>query len=214
MITLVASLKGGTGKSTVNFNLAVWLATKGFKVSLFDFDPQKTLSDVIDNRNEEEFEPALSVKSDFSKLKRYKETQILVDIGTSDLETMEKAIARADRIVIPVPPSQADVWSTQRFLGMVKKIRGGEDKMPEIFAFINRADTNPFIRETQETAEVLKQLPYIKFIYARLGQRTAFRRSFSEGLAVFEMEPNSKAAAELNALATLLYSSLFIHENN
>lgn len=214
MITLVASLKGGTGKSTVNFNLGVWLATQGFKVRLFDFDPQKTLSDVIDNRDEEEFTPVIKVTSDFNKLRRKKDTQTLVDIGTSDMETMEKAIAKADRIVIPVPPSQADVWSTQRFIGMVKKIRGGEDKLPEMFAFVNRADTNPFIRETQETAEVLKQLPYIKFIYARLSQRTAFRRSFSEGLAVFEMEPNSKAAAELNALATLLFSSLFIHENN
>ncbi len=213
MITLVASLKGGTGKSTVNFNLGVWLATQGFKVDMFDFDPQRTLSDVIDNRCEEAFEPALSVKTDISKLKRKKDTQVLIDVGTSDLETMEQAIVKTDRIVIPVPPSQADVWSTQRFIGMVKKIRGGEDKMPEMFAFVNRADTNPFIRETQETSEVLKQLPYIKFIYARLSQRTAFRRSFSEGLAVFEMEPNSKAAAELNALATLLYASLFIHEN-
>ena len=126
---------------------------------------------------------------------------------------MEQSIKQADRIVIPVPPSQADVWSTQRFIGMIKKLRGGEDKLPEMFAFINRADTNPFIRETAETSEVLKQLPHIKFIYARLSQRTVFRRSFSEGLAVFEMEPNSKAAAEINALATLLFSSLFIHEN-
>jgi chromosome partitioning protein len=213
MITLVGSLKGGTGKSTVNFNLAVWLVSHGFNVKLYDFDPQKTLTDVIENREEEGFEPALQVEHDLAKLKRKKETQILVDVGTSDMTSMEEAIRKADRIVIPVPPSQADVWSTQRFIGMVKQLRGGENKMPEMFAFINRADTNPFIRETAETSEVLKQLPYIKFIYARLSQRTVFRRSFSEGLAVFEMEPNSKAAAEINALATLLFSSLFIHEN-
>lgn len=213
MITLVGSLKGGTGKSTVNFNLAVWLATHGFNVDLFDFDPQKTMTDVIENRQEEEYQPELNVKHDISKLKRKKNTEILVDIGTSDMKTLEMSIKKADRIVIPVPPSQADVWSTQRFIGMVKKFRDGEDNMPEMFAFINRADTNPFIRETAETSEVLKELPYIKFIYARLSQRTVFRRSFSEGLAVFEMEPNSKAAAELNALATLLFSSLFIHEN-
>jgi chromosome partitioning protein len=36
---------------------------------------------------------------------------------------------------------------------------------------------------------------------SRLSQRIAFRRSFSEGLAVFELEPSGKAAAELNALA-------------
>ncbi|HDK37740.1 MAG TPA: ParA family protein, partial [Thiolapillus brandeum] len=34
----------------------------------------------------------------------------------------------------------------------------------------------------------------------------AFRRSFSEGLAVFEMDPRSKGAAEWNALAAVLYA--------
>ena len=145
MITLVGSLKGGTGKSTVNFNLAVWLMSQGFKVKLFDFDPQRTLSDVIENRQEEEYEPALAVSKDIKQLKKYKDIQTLVDVGTSDMDKLEKAILKADRIVIPVPPSQADVWSTQRFIGMVKKFRGGEDKMPEMYVFINRADTNPFI---------------------------------------------------------------------
>jgi len=85
MITLVGSLKGGTGKSTVNFNLAVWLAL------------------------EEEYEPNLSVKQEFNKLKRKKDTQVLVDVGTSDMETLEKSIKKADRIVIPVPQTAGNV---------------------------------------------------------------------------------------------------------
>ncbi len=35
-----------------------------------------------------------------------------------------------------------------------------------------------------------------------------FRRSFSEGLAVFELEPSGKAAHEFNRLAALLYPRL------
>jgi chromosome partitioning protein len=212
MITLVGSLKGGTGKSTINFNLAVWLATHGFPVQLFDLDPQRTLSDVIDNRIEEGFLPDLSVETDLKNMTSDPDVQVLIDVGTSDMKALNAAIFEADRIVIPVPPSQADVWSTQRFIGMIKKVRGDKG-FPDMFALINRADTNPAIMETRETSEALKQLPFLKFIYARLGQRTGFRRSFSEGLAVFEMEPNGKAAAELNALATLLFSFLFFHEN-
>jgi chromosome partitioning protein len=83
-------------------------------------------------------------------------------------------------------------------------------KSPELLAFVNRADTNPAVRETNEAQEALKQLPGMKIVMARLGYRTVFRRSFSEGLAVFELEPNSKAAIEVNALATVLFSSLFI----
>ena len=106
MITLVGSLKGGTGKSTVNFNLAVWLMSQGFKVKLFDFDPQRTLSDVIENRQEEEYEPALAVSKDIKQLKKYKDIQTLVDVGTSDMDKLEKAIIKADRIVIPVHPAR------------------------------------------------------------------------------------------------------------
>ena len=46
MLTVVGNLKGGTGKSTVAFNLAVWLAHDKTGVMAFDLDPQCTLIDV------------------------------------------------------------------------------------------------------------------------------------------------------------------------
>ena len=61
MITVVGNLKGGSGKSTVACNLAVWMAHSGQNVVAFDLDPQATLSDVNEVRNEEETEPALRV---------------------------------------------------------------------------------------------------------------------------------------------------------
>jgi chromosome partitioning protein len=48
-------------------------------------------------------------------------------------------------------------------------------------------------------------LPNIRFIKPRLSQRTLFRRSFSEGLAVFELDPRGKGAKEFYALAASLY---------
>lgn len=209
MITVIGSLKGGSGKSTVTFNLAVWLAMAGQKVISIDADPQATLTDVVEVRNEEGFEPEVllapaRVLTDPEFIRQYDE--ILVDIGTADLETMKLAIRNADRIVIPVPPSQADVWSAQRFLRMIDSVSGGLG--PKVLAFINRADTHSAIRETEETAEALTVLPGVKFIKIRVAQRTAFRRSFSEGLAVFEMDPRSKGALEWHALATKLYPNV------
>jgi len=209
MMTVVGTLKGGTGKSTVSFNLSVWLASYGFKVQVFDLDPQQTLVDVVAIRTEEGYEPPLSVETDIKKLKRKKGYQTLVDVGTADITALKEAVKRADRVIIPVPPSQADVWSTQRFLGIVEGVMENK-KSPELLAFVNKADTNPAVRETNETQEALRQLPGMKFVMARLGHRTVFRRSFSEGLAVFELEPRGKAATEMNALATVLFSSLFI----
>lgn len=207
MITVIGNLKGGTGKSTVAFNLAVWLKLHHGGVTLFDLDPQKTLSDVVDIREEEGYEPDLEVFDDVSALKAWKnkKTEVIVDVGTSDFESMKKALKLADRIITPVPPSQADIWSTQRFIKIIRENAGGTEKMPPILGFINRADTHRGVRETDEAEEALEFLKSISRINIRLYQRTAYRRSFSEGLAVFEMQPTSKASKEILSLAKLLY---------
>ncbi len=204
MITVIGNLKGGTGKSTVTFNLAVWLALNDHKVRVFDLDPQATLSDVGDIREEDEYEPVIAISNSFSELKKARQEQVLVDIGTADTDAMRKAIEVTDRIIVPVPPSQADIWSTQRFIKMVVDIRG-KKKMPQMLGFVNRADTHIGVRETGEAEDALKILPHIDFIDTRLYQRTTYRRSFSEGLAVFELEPKGKAAAEVNKFASMLY---------
>ncbi len=206
MITVVGNLKGGTGKSTVTFNLAVWLALNDHEVKLFDLDPQATLSDVVDIRDEDEYEPAISISNSIDELEKAQDEEVLIDIGTADTESMKRAIALTDRIIVPVPPSQADIWSTQRFIKMVLDIRGKEN-MPQMLGFVNRADTHKGVRETGEAEDALKMLPYIDLIGTRLYQRTTYRRSFSEGLAVFELEPKGKAAAEVNKFASLVYQA-------
>ncbi len=205
MITVIGSLKGGSGKSTVTFNLAVWLEMAEAEVVVVDADPQATLSDVAEVRLEEGFEPFLTLK-DISTLSRKKlkgYDEVLIDVGTSDIESMKQALSIADRVVIPVPPSQADIWSTQRFLQFLDDALDG--KRPELLAFINRADTHHAIRESDEAAAALVALPGIKFIKYRLCQRTVFRRSFSEGLAVYELDPRGKGAKEFYALTAALY---------
>jgi len=205
MITVIGSLKGGSGKSTVTFNFAVWLAMAEADVLIVDADPQATLSDVVEVRAEEGFEPHLQVKDASSlsrkKLKGYDE--VIIDVGTADIESLKGALSLADRVIIPVPPSQADIWSTQRFLRFVDEAVEGES--PDLLAFINRADTHRAIRESDEAAAALVSLPGVKFVKQRLCQRTVFRRSFSEGLAVYELDPRGKGAREFYALTSAIY---------
>ncbi|MCU7845497.1 MAG: AAA family ATPase [Candidatus Thiodiazotropha sp. (ex Monitilora ramsayi)] len=212
MITVIGSLKGGSGKSTVTFNLAVWLEMAEAEVLVVDADPQATLSDVAEVRTEEGYEPFLTLK-DISTLSRKKlkgYDEVLIDVGTSDIESMKLALTLADRVVIPVPPSQADIWSTQRFLQFLDDALDGQQR-PELLAFINRADTHHAIRESDEAAAALVSLPGIRFIKHRLCQRTVFRRSFSEGLAVYELDPRGKGSKEFYALTAALYPDYISH---
>ena len=201
MITVVGNLKGGTGKSTIVFNLAIWLLHTNGRVAVYDLDPQATLSDVAELRSEEGFKPLLSVASG---LPEHSFEETLIDIGVSNTVGLYAALARADRVIIPVSPSQADVWSTQRFLHVIRTAR---TKAPILCAFINRADTHPTARENAETEAALRQLSGLEVLSVRLAQRVAFRHSFSEGLAVFELEPSGKASQELMALAEAVYGA-------
>ncbi|RKZ63918.1 MAG: ParA family protein [Gammaproteobacteria bacterium] len=206
MLTVVGNLKGGTGKSTVAFNLAVWLAHDKTGVKAFDLDPQCTLVDVNDVRIEDGYEPAFEVSTDLAELEamakdKKNKTPIIVDMSATNMFAMEKAISLADRILIPVQPSQADIWSTQRFL---KIVNNNIKKNAEVLGFLNRADTHIGVRETDEADQALHMMQGIKPIGIRLHQRTAYRRSFSEGLAVFELDPMGKASKEMKKLATML----------
>ena len=207
MITVVGNLKGGTGKSTVAFNLAIWVATRCQSgVSVYDLDPQATLSDAFEIREEEGYQPIIQPLTEIALLGQEKnDTEVIIDIGMSDITSMKQALAQADRVIIPVAPSQADVWSTQRFLKIIKEACKTKN-LPERLVFINRADTHPKVRETAETREALNMLSEITVLDVCLYQRTIYRRSFSEGQAVFEMEARSKATQEIEKLGQRLYS--------
>lgn len=207
MITVIGNLKGGSGKSTVTFNLALWLMREGKEVITYDLDPQCTLTDVVQVRKEESYEPVLKVLNRLpknqSKIPADSNEEILIDVGTANMTGMKNAISRADRIIIPVPPSQADIWSTQRFLYMIASTIK-KDQPVKVIAFINRADTHVNIRESDEAEEALRTLPGIQILPIRLCQRTTYRRSFSEGLAVFELDATSKASTEFEEFAQSL----------
>ncbi len=205
MLTLYANFKGGTGKSTLVFNMAMWRIAQGKTVTVCDLDPQRTVSDVAEIRDEDGVEPALKVVHKLPAEGKAK-GDWLIDVGTSDMKALRAAIRMCSKIVIPVTPSQADIWATQHFLDIVTEERKG-GKLPPIVAFVNRADPHPRSRENAESLEALETLKMIKALPQKMVQRLAFRRSFSEGLAVFEQEPSGKAAQELDELARAIYGS-------
>jgi len=206
MITVVANLKGGSGKSTVSFNLAIWLLTNGYKVQAFDLDPQLTFHDVAQIRKDEEHQPVLTVEAlERVSTELNPDAEVIFDVGAVNQEGMREAIRLADRVIIPVPPSQPDVWATQRFLKIIRDARKGIEEQLEILVFVNRADTHHAVRESDDTEAALAQLAKVTVLPHRLYQRTIYRRSMSEGLAVFELGHSSKGSDEFDNFAGALY---------
>lgn len=200
-VIIVGNLKGGSGKSTVAFNLGLWLSSRGIDLDLVDLDPQKTLSDLVAVREEIGAKPRLrppaaSLASDPDG------RWTLIDFGAADVERMHDVTPHADIVLVPVIPSQADIWDTQRYLQL---IRGKRKANSVVALFVNRADPPDVSRETRETISALKAMAGgcegAVALSAMLGRRVAFCRSLSEGQGVFELKKNSKASKEFDAFA-------------
>lgn len=203
---VVANLKGGSGKSTVAFNLAVWLAHRGARLALVDLDPQKTLSDLVAVRGELEIAPGLPVPGDApASVAPTAGTWTIVDVGAADREGMAAAIERADLVLVPVLPGQADVWATERHLAAID---GRRPDHCAVRLFLNRADPGEVGRETREALDALAQLAGMRrattLLSTGLTRRVAFCRSLSEGRAVFELDAKSKATDEFEALVAAI----------
>jgi len=208
MITLVANLKGGVGKSTLAFHLIIWLLHQRRKVMAIDADPQQTLGDIMEVRAEEGITPIIELSNKTLMLLPKSSditSEVVIDVGTQDMHAFRQAIIKADRILIPVMPSQADVWATQRFLRLVKDLR--EDNLPELLVLINRGDKNPENSDTMDTHEILGTIKELSVIDYVLHDDEDYRSALFEGQACFELNPDGAAAKEFSKVAMCLYEN-------
>lgn len=204
---VVANLKGGSGKSTLAFNLAVFLAGRGVALRLIDLDPQKTLTDLVAVREELDLVPGLPRPEPTLRPSDDAAAWTVVDVGAADRDGMMAAIGRADLVLVPVLPGQADVWATERHLVAVDAVRPDHCAVRLV---LNRADPGETTRETREAIEALGELARRRRAAAvlptRLSRRIAFCRSLSEGCAIFELDAKSKATAEFEALTAAIFA--------
>jgi chromosome partitioning protein len=71
---------------------------------------------------------------------------------------------------------------------------------------ISQQETNPLITEAAEARALLAELRHFAMLPMAIGDRKAYRDAMAAGKGVTELN-NSKAAAEIEALATAIYGS-------
>lgn len=209
MIYTIGGIKGGTGKTTVATNLAVWLSKQGqgTDVLLIDADEQESATDFTAFReqtlNGETGYTAIKltgdqVRSQVSKLKG-KYDHIVIDSGGRDTVSQRAALVVSDIVLLPFQPRSYDFWTITKVQNLLNEIRAVKPNELKAFVFLNRADVRS--AENRETAEALGQIEGIEFIDVQLGNRKAFANAAGQGLSVIELSPqDEKATMELNAL--------------
>jgi len=156
MIITLCGQKGGTGKTTLSFLLAETLSRAGKRVAVRDDDPQKSLTEVIEEtRADGKTKVELWDKSragDFDF--------VIVDTQPRlDSRVLQESIREADRLILPLKPSMVDIRATLPAVEMVKANLG---KDARAFVVWNMVKPGTRISRELESLEAMIGLPVLK----------------------------------------------------
>jgi len=199
-IVAVANTKGGVGKSTIACNFAIEAAKEKKNILLVDSDVQGSSIGFRAMRDNDDIK-ALSIVTptlhkDLPAMKSSFDL-IIIDAGGRDGQVFRSALMASDIVVIPLLPSQYDIWAARDSLEILKEARVYKT-LTAVFLFNQVIQNTNIAKEASEALKEITNENDIKLLESTLYSRVAYKGSISRGLGVSEYEPNSKAALEVN----------------
>ena len=194
-VLAILSQKGGVGKTTLATCLAVAAEQDGKTSVIFDLDPQATASFWKDTRQTNT--PAVVSIQPVriaSMLKSAAEagTDIaIIDGAAIARDVAYEAATVADFVLIP---TRTAVFDTISMLSTMEIVRQQHKPFSIVLTFVP-----PIGRETTDAIQVVSELKS-EICPVHIGNRKAYFRAQSKGLAVQEYEPVGKAANEIKNL--------------
>ena len=155
---LVASSKGGVGKTTVATQLAAQAAIDGLNTVLVDADPQGSSTRWAERRADlsSAVLPIDGTRKAWQKRIPEDAQRVFIDAPAGAMAgELEGFLDVADAVVVPVPPSALDIEATVPFLNAIAKhprVRKGE--LP--IALVGNK-LKPWTNASQQAMDVLRQ---------------------------------------------------------
>ncbi|RPE80062.1 ParA family protein [Vulcaniibacterium tengchongense] len=159
---LVASSKGGVGKTTIVTHLAAQAALDGLRTVLVDADPQGSSTRWAQRRAALD---SAVLPLDGTRRKAWRKQlpddaqRLLIDAPAGAMgEDLEPFLEQADAVVVPVQPSALDIEASVPFLDSLARhprVRRGELRVGLVG---NRL--KPWTNATQQALELLAAWPY------------------------------------------------------
>ena len=195
VISLIAQ-KGGVGKTTLATCLAVQAVEQGKQVLVIDLDPQATASFWSDTRGKPDDPAVMSIQPVRlpAVLKAAGDAgtdMVIIDGAAVSKEVAYSAAEVSDLVLVPFKAAVFDINSVAQTVQTIKQVGS---RYALVLTFVP-----PQGKETDEAKDIAAQLGS-NFCPVLIGNRKAFFRAQSSGLAVQEFEPDGKAAEEIKAL--------------
>lgn len=192
-VIVFAATKGGVGKTTLAYNIAVEAAKRSL-VLIADLDPQKSLKELWQRRGEL-VNPRLltsidSVPQAVKLLTQagYQHEYLVIDTPGSLMPIIRDAVAAADLVVLPVQPSPLDLLAQEA----VAQLVGAMGK--QTMFVLNRTESR--LGATEQYIDYLK--PMTPLPVQTVANRVYYSRAAVSGKAVGEMSKD--AAKEIKTL--------------
>ena len=192
---VVASQKGGVGKTTIAGHLGVMAEqSKEGPVALIDTDPQGSLASWWNERTNE---APLFARVEIDKLTEHLQDLAkggiklaIIDTPPSVTDMIQQVLRTADLVLIPTRPSPHDLRAVGSTVELV------ENAGKRMIFVINGAA--PRARIAGEAAVALSQHGTVAPV--TLYQRTDFASSMIDGRTVQEIDPKGRSAEEIGDL--------------
>lgn len=209
-VLVVATSKGGTGKTTIAASLAGYWRSDGKRVAMLDTDPNQAATRWIrkgESYKDVESQATADEHAIIGAVQDLGERADLVIVDTAGFgnQSMIYAVGIADLVLIPVMADEASLFEATK---MKKVIHSASALTRREIAFrtvLNRVKRATVVRHTERQLEALGLNP----VEARIGDRAVFQEASYHGASPQDLAPHTNASMEIRRLARELEPALF-----
>jgi len=197
-IISIVGQKGGTGKTMVALGLAVAATRAGKAVAIIDLDPQASASNWKDRRTSEA--PAV-ISAQSSRLRQTldaaranKADLVIVDTAGRSDDSALNAARCADIVIIPTRNTILDIEALPAARDVVRM--AGD---PPALVLLNGIHPQALM-QAKEARQVIAKITGLTVCPVHLSHRSAYPEGLISGQTAQELDPEGRAASELEQL--------------
>tara|TARA_B100000676_G_C18008833_1_gene805422 strand:+ start:659 stop:1318 length:660 start_codon:yes stop_codon:yes gene_type:complete len=203
---LLVNPKGGSGKTTLATNIAVYYALRGNRTTLLDMDPQGSATDWLAERPETRAAiHGIYAADGGSRVPRNTDVLVMDAPAGAQGRDMSELLRRSQTALIPVIPSAIDMRALARFydeLVGLSRVVNQQIRIATVANRVREASPNRVLLEDYLRKLKLpdgRKLPFTTV----LRQSQAYIRAAERGLGIWELAP-SLVAHELELWQPLI----------
>ena len=200
VVISVAHQKGGVGKSTVAFNLAIML-----EANVIDLDSEgESMTEFNLRRKEAGLKELNVIKFDNVEalknfLEKYnKDKPLLIDCAGYNSFFTKIVLSLSDLIITPVSDERAELAGLKKFQKILEKINNITERPLNCFVLLNKI--NPRIKLFSELETFIKNRGVFSLFKTKIRRRVDLSNSAPAGYSVIEYNPGSLSANEFKEL--------------